>query len=104
MRFVFRYLSLSFLGVTLSSAGPVEFNRDIRPFMSDTCFYCHGPDSGKRKAGLRLDGRDAALAERDGIRAIVPGKPDQSDAVDRIFSKDPEELMPPPDSNKALTP
>lgn len=87
-----------------ATAGPIEFNRDIRPFVSDTCFFCHGPDKAKRKAGLRLDDRDAAIAERDGIRAIVPGKPEESDAIERLFSKDPEEMMPPPDSNKKLTP
>lgn len=87
-----------------AGAGPVEFNRDIRPIMSDTCFFCHGPDKAKRKAGLRLDDPEAAVAERDGIRAIVPGKPDQSDAIERLFSTDPEEMMPPPDSNKKLTP
>jgi len=86
-----------------ATAGPVEFNRDIRPIMSDTCFFCHGPDKAKRKAGLRLDDRDVALAERDGIRAIVPGKPEESDAIARLFSTDPEEMMPPPDSNKKLT-
>jgi len=85
-------------------AAPVNFNRDIRPIMSDTCFFCHGPDKAKREAGLRLDHRDEAIAERDGIRAIVPGKPDESDAIERIFSKDPDDMMPPPDSNKKLTP
>lgn len=87
----------------LATAGPVEFNRDIRPIMSDTCFFCHGPDKAKRKAGLRLDDRDVAIAERDGIRAIVPGKPEESDAIDRLFSTDPEGMMPPPDSNKKVT-
>jgi hypothetical protein len=88
----------------VATAGTVEFNRDIRPIMSDTCFFCHGPDKGKRKAGLRMDDRDVAIAERDGVRAIVPGKPEESDAITRLFSTDPEELMPPADSNKKLTP
>jgi hypothetical protein len=93
-----------FSTTVIATAGPVEFNRDIRPIMSDTCFFCHGPDKAKRKAGLRLDNRDAAIEERDGIRAIVPGKPEESDAIDRLFSTDLEEMMPPPDSNKKLTP
>ncbi|HET6409147.1 MAG TPA: PSD1 and planctomycete cytochrome C domain-containing protein [Chthoniobacteraceae bacterium] len=95
-------LLLSTAAVALSA--PVDFNRDIRPIMSDTCFFCHGPDKAKREAGLRLDHREEAIADRDGIRAIVPGKPEVSDAIERLFSNDPDEMMPPPDSNKKLTP
>jgi hypothetical protein len=102
MRFALRCILLLSTAV-FAAAGPVEFNRDIRPIMSDTCFFCHGPDKAKRKAGLRLDEREAAIADRDGIRAIVPGKPEESDAIERLFSKDSEEMMPPPDSNKKLT-
>ena len=63
----------------------VEFNKHVRPILSDKCFACHGPDPTRRDSGLRLDVREAALAERDGIRAFVPGKPDESDAIVRIF-------------------
>jgi hypothetical protein len=77
----------------------VQFNRDIRPILSDNCFRCHGPDKGQRKAKLRLDIREVAL-ERE---AFLPGKPDESELIKRIFSQDPEEMMPPPQANKVLT-
>jgi hypothetical protein len=81
----------------------VEFNRDVRPILSDNCFYCHGIDPKHRKAGLRLDMGDSALAERDGVHAIVPGQPDKSDAWSRINTSDPDSAMPPPKSHKTLT-
>ena len=92
---------LSTAGLSAASEGPanVEFNRDIRPILSDNCFHCHGPDKAHRKAKLRLDVREDAL----GKEAFVPGKPDQSELVKRLHSKDSDEVMPPPDSNKKLT-
>ncbi|HTD86603.1 MAG TPA: PSD1 and planctomycete cytochrome C domain-containing protein, partial [Candidatus Binatia bacterium] len=88
------------LFVALSaSAEKLQYNRDIRPILSDNCFRCHGPDKAIRKARLRLDQREVAL-ERE---AFVPGKADQSELVKRIFSSDPEEMMPPPESQKHLT-
>ncbi len=81
------------------SAAKVEFNRDIRPILSDNCFYCHGPDKNHRKAKLRLDLRDEALARK----AFIPGNAEESELVKRLTSADPEEVMPPPDSNKKLT-
>ena len=92
---------LSTAGLSAASEGPanVEFNRDIRPILSDNCFHCHGPDKSHRKAKLRLDVREDAL----GKEAFVPGKPDQSELVKRLHSKDSDEVMPPPDSNKKLT-
>ena len=73
--------------------------------MSDRCFRCHGPDGNERAADLRLDLREFALADRDGAAAIVPGAPERSLLIDRIKSHDPDERMPPPDSNKpALQP
>ena len=77
-------------------AAPLRFNRDIRPILSDKCFHCHGPDPKKRDSGLRLDVREEAIADRDGIRAIVPGKPEDSDLLVRIVSHDKDEQMPPP--------
>ena len=76
-----------------------DFNRDIRPILSENCFYCHGPDKNRRKAKLRLDDRDTAIA----TGAIVPGKPGESELVGRIFSGDDEERMPPPATHKRLT-
>ncbi len=78
----------------------IEFNRDVRPILSDNCFYCHGPDKSHRKAKLRLDIREEALAKE----AFVPGKADESELVKRLFlAADDEDLMPPPDSNKTLS-
>src|SRR4051794_19160680 len=82
----------------------VDFDRDIRPILSDKCFRCHGPDGAHRKAGLRLDRREEAVADRDGLAAIVPGKPDESEAYLRITAPDRAELMPPPESGLALSP
>ena len=78
---------------------PIEYNRDIRPILSETCFRCHGPDSASRKADLRLDKRDAAVESK----AIVPGDPDASELIARIFTHEADELMPPPAIKKELT-
>src|SRR5262249_15551470 len=77
----------------------VEFNRDVRPVLADNCFGCHGPDSAARKAKLRLDRRDDAI--KAGV--IVPGKPDESPLVERIFETTPARQMPPAQSHKKLT-
>src|SRR5205814_9869498 len=83
----------------------INFDRDIRPILSNNCFKCHGPDHKQRKAGLRLDSREGALAElKSGNRAIVPGKREESALVARITAGDPQERMPPPSSGKKLTP
>ena len=82
----------------------LDFNRDIRPILSDHCFRCHGTDPDSRKHGLRLDVREVATSELDsGMRAIVPGDVEASEAVRRIMSEDPDEVMPPPDSNTPLS-
>ncbi|MCB1066016.1 MAG: DUF1553 domain-containing protein [Verrucomicrobiae bacterium] len=81
----------------------VQFNRDIRPILSDKCFFCHGPDSTHREADLRLDQEQAAKANHDGVIAIVPGNPDISEAILRVFHDDPDELMPPPKSKRELS-
>ncbi|MCH7226793.1 PSD1 and planctomycete cytochrome C domain-containing protein [Haloferula sp. A504] len=91
------------LGSALASAAePVQFNRDIRPILSDRCFACHGPDEAAREADLRLDLEEAAKIDLGGYRAIVPGKPDQSELVRRIESTDEDEVMPPPDTHLSL--
>jgi hypothetical protein len=89
------------LGATDES---VDFSRDVRPILSDNCFSCHGFDAKKRKADLRLDTPEGAYAAKDGVQAIKPGDPTNSAVMQRILSKDPEEIMPPPDSHKKLTP
>ncbi len=80
----------------------VDFGRDVLPILSDHCFRCHGPDARARKAGLRLDTPEGALRKADPV--IVPGKSAVSDLVRRIASSDAEVVMPPPKSNRKLTP
>ena len=89
----------------LSAADAPDFTRDVRPILSQHCFKCHGPDDKARKGGLRLDMRESAVKEaKSGSIALVPGKPDQSELVARIFSTDEDELMPPPSAKRALSP
>jgi hypothetical protein len=78
----------------------VSFNREIRPILSEQCFSCHGFDAKHRKADLRLDTREGALADNDGVRAIIPGDPAKSELWKRLLSSDPEEVMPPPEAHK----
>ena len=81
----------------------IDFNRDIRPILSGNCFKCHGFDDKARKADRRLDTREGALAEKDGVRAIVPGNLAESDFSARIHSTEKDEQMPPQKSGKKLT-
>ncbi|MGH7945425.1 MAG: PSD1 and planctomycete cytochrome C domain-containing protein [Opitutaceae bacterium] len=99
---------LALFVVSLTAAGGVQaaqqpsklsFNRDIRPILSENCFQCHGPDSNRRKAELRLDIREAAVE----AMAFVPGDTDKSEMIRRVFSTDEDEHMPPVDSNRSLT-
>ncbi len=83
-----------------ATANPIQFNRDVRPILAENCFRCHGPDSASRKADLRLDRREVAVD----AGAITPGNPDESELVERIFSTDPEKVMPPPAIHKELKP
>ena len=85
-------------------ADTVQFNRDIRPILSDNCFQCHGPDSAQRKADLRLDVEASAKRDVGGVRPIVPGNLDQSELIRRITTADADERMPPADSGKKLSP
>lgn len=89
---------LSLIFVVPATAAPVSFNREILPILSDKCFHCHGPDASHREAELRLDLREEAIKD-----AIVPGKSASSEAIQRIFSTDPDEVMPPPKSHLTLT-
>ncbi len=84
---------------TICRADEIDFNREIRPILSENCFYCHGQDGNKRQADLRLDDREAAVD----FGAIEPGDADASTLIERIFSEDEEALMPPVDSNRRLS-
>lgn len=84
--------------VAPGAAEEISFNRDIRPILSDTCFFCHGPDSEHREADLRLDQEEAAKEY-----AIVPGDAEASEIIDRITSDDADLKMPPPESGKRLS-
>ncbi len=94
-------------GVLLSAlpvhADTIQFNRDIRPLLSDACFQCHGPDKAARKAKLRLDIEAEAKAVRDGVASIVPGDPMASESFLRMTTHDEDDLMPPAESGKSLT-
>ncbi|HIL53586.1 MAG TPA: DUF1549 domain-containing protein [Verrucomicrobia bacterium] len=81
----------------------INFNRDIKPILSENCYFCHGPDKNKRKAKLRLDNFTDATTSHDGVSAIVPNKPEQSELLYRVFTDDPDEIMPPPDAKLNLT-
>jgi hypothetical protein len=91
-------LLAGFLTSRSRSAEKIDFNRDVRPILSDACFSCHGPDEKQRKAKLRLDVTEVAR------RVIVAGKPAESELIARISSDDPDSLMPPPRSKKVLNP
>ncbi len=95
---LFSFASLAHAAETAIPA-TIEFNRDVRPILSDNCFLCHGPDKNRRKAELRLDLRDVAVK----TGAIVPGKPADSELIKRTSTADRDEVMPPADSNKKLT-
>jgi Protein of unknown function (DUF1553)/Protein of unknown function (DUF1549)/Planctomycete cytochrome C len=83
---------------------PLDFDRDIRPILSENCFTCHGPDEERRKAGLRLDLKQGAFKKlKNGEYAIVPGDLKRSQLVRHVTSQDPDEHMPPPKSGKKLT-
>jgi hypothetical protein len=100
MRRITCIVAVVFLGVpALRADAQPEYNRDIRPILSENCFACHGPDSASRKAKLRLDQRDAAIK----AEAIVPGHPDKSALIQRICAVDPTEIMPPAKTLKKLS-
>lgn len=79
------------------TTGPIEFNRDVRPILSEFCFTCHGPDTAKRKGDLRLD------TEEGGRSVLVAGKPDKSELFLRLLEKDPKKRMPPASTGKSLS-
>lgn len=89
--------------VVSAAARKIQFNRDIRPILSETCFHCHGPDEEGRRADLRLDTAGGAKEDLGGYQAITPGDLDDSEAWTRITSDDPDLLMPPPESHLVLS-
>ena len=84
----------------------IDFSRDIQPIFSDNCYQCHGPDAERRKAKMRLDTQEGAFGpvgrEQD-HKAILPGHPEEGSLIERIFSTDADDVMPPADSNRKLT-
>ena len=84
-------------------ASLVQYNRDVRPILSENCFFCHGFDQGNRQADLRLDTQEGATADLGDYAAILPGDPQNSELLTRIFTDDPDLKMPPADSVYALT-
>ncbi len=92
----------SFHAVAAEFADTPRYGRDIRPILADKCFRCHGPDAASRKAELRLDRREDAIALRDGLRAVSPGDSGSSELLHRITHKDEDDRMPPPDSGLVL--
>jgi hypothetical protein len=86
-----------------AAAQAVDFNRDVRPILSNNCFACHGPDEKVRKGDLRLDTREGAIADLGGHAAIVPGKPEASELIARVASNERSQMMPPAKTGKKLT-
>ncbi|WP_428305694.1 PSD1 and planctomycete cytochrome C domain-containing protein [Lacipirellula sp.] len=87
-----------------SFAEEIEFNRDIRPILSDKCFACHGPDAGSREADLRLDRESSAKADRGGYAAIAAGDSAESELITRVTSVSDDDRMPPAEHGKPLSP
>ena len=106
MRFIVFLLCVSGLNAVLAADAPrVNFNRDIRPILSDNCFQCHGPDEKQRHGKLRLDSREPTVVPAEsGKTAIVPGKPTESELLRRVLSDDKDTHMPPASSGKQLKP
>ncbi len=95
---------ITFALVSSALAEPIDFSKQIRPILSENCFFCHGPDDKKREADLRLDDETAAKTSNDGVIAVVPGDPEKSALIQRIVSTDPDEVMPPPKQHKTISP
>jgi hypothetical protein len=91
------------VAVALSRASAaVDYARDVLPILSDKCYHCHGPDETGRKAKLRLDTKEGTLRTKDPI--VIPGQSRESELINRITTTNLDDLMPPPDSNRSLTP
>ena len=90
------------IAASAHAAQPISFNRDVRAILSDKCFFCHGTDPKTRKADRRIDTPEGAMADIDGVRAIVSGDLAKSEVWQRIISDDMDDVMPPPKSHKTL--
>jgi hypothetical protein len=102
----FQAFALAFLALSTVGAAEdrMQFNRDIRPILSENCFACHGRDAKKREAKLRLDIAEGPFKPNDdGDIAITPGDLAKSEVWERINSTDKDDMMPPPKSHKTLT-
>ena len=95
----FTWLLLFTFALSAGAENSVDFNRDIRPILSENCYFCHGPDAAERKAGMRLDIRAAAVE----AGVFIPGDAEKSELHHRIHQADPDEVMPPPESKLTLT-
>src|SRR5687768_18515769 len=90
-------------GAVVGRAGPIDFNRQVRPILSENCFKCHGPDEGSREAKMRLDRREEALQPaKSGAVPIVPHRPQESELLLRVT--DTSDAMPPEEAGKKLKP
>ncbi len=109
-----RFAHLVWTGLTIASLGiapaaqsagkeRLVYGRDVRPILSENCFPCHGQDSKKRMAGLRLDLFSGATVDRGGHVALAPGKPETSAIYQRITAEQKAKRMPPASSNRTLT-
>ncbi|QDU50234.1 DUF1553 domain-containing protein [Gimesia panareensis] len=96
-------LWLFLFGQICASGAEIEFNRDVRPILSDLCFQCHGPDSSQRQADLRLDQEAGLLGAAGETGAVVPGKAAESELFKRLLANDPDLQMPPASSEKQIT-
>lgn len=96
-------LALLFAAAAEGAEPSIDFGRQVQPILSDRCYKCHGPDEARRQGELRLDEKGSAFATHEGKRRIVPGKSAESEMIRRLFSSDPDEQMPPPDSKLQLS-
>src|SRR5262245_20836482 len=97
MRYLLAFTAIvvSVGAVSAQLEAKVDFNRDVRPILSDHCYQCHGPDAGKRKAKLRLDVDPTTQQQQRETAIIVPGKPEQSELIRRVCADDVRDRMPP---------
>ncbi len=99
------FLVILLFGLTSAAfaQNKIDFNSQVRPILANNCYACHGPDDGQRVTDLRLDQQTSAFADLGGYVAVAPGLPDESELIERIFSDDPDSVMPPSDHLKQLT-